>query len=131
VKKLFQLYDRAKGRLTKQAIADQVCAALEMHAQLEETIFYPVFAHVADDTEDVLVENALQEHQTVKDLIEDLEDAHDAEFDAIFRELRQDIEAHIQEEEQTLFPKAEELLAAHMEKLTAEMRKFQKQGVAS
>ena len=131
VKQLFQQYERAKSRLTKQAIAAQACATLEMHTYLEETIFYPVFEYAADTAEAIYVEEAFQEHQAVKDLLEELEDTANAEFDAIFRALRTRIEAHMQDEEQRMFPKAEEILAEHMEKLTEAMRRCKQQLIAS
>jgi len=131
VQALFQQYAQAKNRYTKQRLADQACAALTQHAQLEETIFYPAFAHAADDREAMLVEAAFQDHHTVQELIAALEDTPDVEFDARFRALQEHVEAHMQEEEHTMFPKAEALLAAHMVKLAEAMRQCKKQLRAS
>jgi hemerythrin-like domain-containing protein len=131
ITQLFQKQARTKSRKIKRQLAAHVCAALEKHAQVEETIFYPVFAYAADDEGKVLVENALQEHQTVRDLMAELEETDEEAFDAQFCALRTHVDAHIQDEEQRMFPEAEALLAAYMDKLTAAMQQFRQQRVAS
>ena len=70
-----------------------------------------------------LVQEALQEHQQVKDLIAALRemgpDHH--EFDATFRELMQNVEHHVEEETQ-MFPLAEQELAEDLDELKDEMQ---------
>jgi hemerythrin superfamily protein len=68
VRDLFQEYQAATDPRTKRELAEEACTELETHAQLEEQIFYPA---VNDDSDEgpALVQEALQEHQQVKDLI--------------------------------------------------------------
>src|SRR3954452_6749966 len=68
VRDLFQEYQAATDPRTKRELAEEACTELETHAQLEEKIFYPA---VNDDSDEgpALVQEALQEHQQVKDLI--------------------------------------------------------------
>jgi hemerythrin superfamily protein len=134
VNMLFQKYARTKPLKTKQKIAAQVFIALELHAQLEETVFYPAFAALADEAGTKLVEDALQEHQRVKDLIAELRDIdpeEDAGFDATFRELMQHVQYHNAEEEAEMLPEAEEVLEEQLEDLAGEMQELKQQLLAS
>jgi iron-sulfur cluster repair protein YtfE (RIC family) len=128
VKDLFQKYENTSNQKTRQQIAEQVFTELEVHAQLEETVFYPAFAQEADQEGKQLVEEACQEHQTVKDLIAELRDIDDhEEFAAKFHTLMENVEHHVQEEEHEMFPKAEEELAAQLEDLRDEIQELKKQ----
>jgi hemerythrin-like domain-containing protein len=128
VKDLFQKYENTSNQKTRQQIAEQVFTELEVHAQLEETVFYPAFAQEADQEGKQLVEEACQEHQTVKDLIAELRDLDDhEEFAAKFHTLMENVEHHVQEEEHEMFPKAEEELAAQLEDLRDEIQELKKQ----
>src|SRR5437868_908518 len=79
VRNLFQQYQTARGQEQKQQIAAQVFVALENHAQVEELVFYPSVEEETDDEGEKLVEEARQEHQTVKELITALRALDDAE----------------------------------------------------
>jgi hemerythrin superfamily protein len=82
VRDLFQQYRTANDPAMKEQTAEQVFVELETHAQLEEMVFYPAFAEAADDAGKQMVEEARQEHQTVKDLIAEMRAMEDAdEFD--------------------------------------------------
>jgi hemerythrin-like domain-containing protein len=132
VQDLFQEYAAATDPRTKRELAEEACTELETHAQLEEQIFYPA---VNEDSEEgpELVQEALQEHQQVKDLIAALRemgpDHH--EFDAKFRELMQNVEHHVEEEESQMFPLAEQDLAEDLDELKDEMQDLKKDILAS
>ncbi|MFZ6654062.1 hemerythrin domain-containing protein [Undibacterium sp. TJN19] len=105
---LFEQYEKAKdAEKTKEKyeIARKVCAALLIHMQVEETIFYPA-ARAALEDEDLLNE-AEVEHNGAKDLIKQLgeTEADDPMFDAKVKVLSEQIEHHVEEEENELFPK--------------------------
>lgn len=102
------LTDRAKA--SKKKIADQICAALLMHAQIEEEIFYPATREASKDTED-MVDEAVVEHASAKDLIAQIMemDPEDDLYDAKVKVLSEMIEHHVGEEEDEMFPKAREL----------------------
>jgi hemerythrin superfamily protein len=132
VRELFQQYMAAGDWNTKGKIAEQIFIELETHAQLEEMVFYPAFDEEADDEGKELVEEARQEHQTVKDLIAELRGRNaDEAFDGKFRELMDNVEHHVQEEESEMFPEAEEVLAEQNEDLMEEMQEIKEQLLAS
>lgn len=109
VEKLFDEYDDRKedaDAQTKQDIVDSICKALEVHAQLEEELFYPAFRNV-DEMEDLLDE-AVIEHQSVKHLVAQLEAStpDDMLYDAKVKVLAEYVKHHVREEEGEIFPKA-------------------------
>lgn len=112
VEGLFKKFEEAKGSQSKRKIAEQAMAELEIHAKVEEEIFYPAVKSEVDDQG--MVEEAQQEHQTVKDLIRELKtmDAEDEEFASKFSELIDNVKHHVEEEQGEMFPKVEE---SHMD----------------
>jgi hemerythrin superfamily protein len=133
VRDLFSKYMATSEQKAKRKIADQVFIELETHAQLEETVFYPAFAEETDTEGKQLVTESLEEHQGVKELIDELRelDTNDAEFDSKFHALMADVQHHVEEEESEMFPKAEEALEAHLEDLMDEMQELKQQLTAA
>lgn len=99
--------DERKGEL-----AEKICTALKVHAQIEEEIFYPQARAATKDND--LIDEAIVEHATVKNLIAEIEEMEVGEdlYDAKIRVLGEMVKQHIKEEEQELFP---ELEAAKMD----------------
>jgi hemerythrin superfamily protein len=108
---------------TKQRLVKAACIALEIHAQLEEEIFYPAMRGGPVDT--ALVEKSVPEHNEMKRLIEELRgmEATDPAYDQTFMELMRDVMHHVADEETTLLPDAERLIPARLSKLGAQMNK--------
>jgi len=107
---LFAQYERAKEAdktEEKYEIARKVCAALLIHMQVEESIFYPAARAALDEEGDDLLNEAEVEHNGAKDLIKQLGEtqADDPMFDAKVKVLSEQIEHHVEEEETELFPK--------------------------
>lgn len=125
VKALFDQYEAAGDRKSKakQAIIEEVFAALEVHTQLEEEIFYPAVKAQGDKEGKKLIAESLEEHQVVKTLMEDMRDLDpgDEQYEAKFAVLMESVCHHIAEEEGEMFPMAEEELADEMETLLDEM----------
>ncbi len=128
VRDLFQDYENAQDQRAKHKIAQQVFVELETHAQLEENVFYPAFRQEVDQEGKQLVAESLEEHQTVRELIEQLRelDADDETFDAKFHELMENVEHHVEEESEML-PEAELALAEQAEELRDEMQEVKRQ----
>jgi hemerythrin superfamily protein len=109
VKKLFKEYDKlAKGEGTdaeKQAIAEEICTMLTVHATCEEEIFYPAAREAMDEQD--LLDEAEVEHASAKDLIAQIRAMApgDELYDAKVKVLGEYIDHHVQEEEKELFPK--------------------------
>jgi hemerythrin-like domain-containing protein len=132
VRDIFQQYASATDFTTKRELAEAACTELEIHAQLEEQIFYPAVNEETDEGPD-LVKEAVEEHQLVKDLIEELgqlEQDHKA-FDATFKKLIKNVEHHIKEEETEMFPLAEAEMGDEMDNLTEDMQELKQEITAS
>jgi len=104
----FGWYEQATDPKVRQRVTDKICKALRAHMAGEEEIFYPEAARATGDDE--LVSRALQEHKAARGLMDKLESASkaDAAHADLMRELKAEIEAHIDEEENELFPKVRE-----------------------
>ncbi|HWW55499.1 MAG TPA: hemerythrin domain-containing protein [Sphingopyxis sp.] len=130
VKTWFKQYEKLEANAEKQSLADTICLALTVHAQIEEEIFYPA-ARLAIDDED-LFDEAEVEHGSAKQLIAEIQamKAGDRLFDAKVIVLGEYIDHHVQEEEEEMFPEARDSdldlkalglqLAARKEELMAE-----------
>ena len=114
VEEWFDEYDELKDsdEDRKAELAEKICFALKVHAQIEEEIFYPRAREATKD--DDLIDEALVEHATVKNLIGEIEEMDVGEelYDAKIRVLGEMVKHHIREEEEELFP---ELQSAKMD----------------
>jgi hypothetical protein len=103
VKALFEQYEAAGHRAhrKKQNIAEEVFAALTVHTTLEEELFYPAMKRKTDRDGKDLVAEAVEEHHVVTTLMEELKglDPADERYDAKFKVLMENVEHHIEEEE--------------------------------
>jgi hypothetical protein len=107
----------------KRAIVETVCLALEIHATLEEEIFYPALHEVAPS--DPALQKAQPEHDEMKRLIGVLRSMEptDADYDTRFYELMRDVVHHVADEETQMLPAAELLLKERLGELGARMTK--------
>jgi hypothetical protein len=114
-----QFHGDASARV-KKGLADNICVALEIHAQLEEEIFYPALRAITDT--DFLGKSA-PEHDQVRRLITQLRNLgpEHASFDETFYQLMNAVMHHVADEETLLLPTAERLLAGQLGELGAQM----------
>ena len=99
VEKLFKEFENAKGDGRKQKLAHQICLELTVHAELEETIFYPACEGTVDEDE---LKEGYVEHDAAKLMIAEIEaneGGDDEFFDTKVHVLQEEIEHHIKEEE--------------------------------
>ncbi|MDR5741445.1 MULTISPECIES: hemerythrin domain-containing protein [unclassified Caballeronia] len=105
----------------KRAIVELACTALEIHAQLEEEIFYPALAEAlpGDDT----LAKSKPEHDKMREDIAKLRamGPDDAAYDARFMQLMRETIHHVADEETVLLPTAERALASRLSELGARM----------
>ena len=114
VKKMFE----KEGKLTKKdsekkaSLFNQIKAALEVHAAIEEEIFYPAVKkarseHVKDE-----VREAYEEHKQIKTLLAEISGITPADetWDMKVKVLKEDVEHHVKEEEGEMFPDARKFL---------------------
>ena len=112
VEALFNKFEQGKAMDAKRAVAEQAMNELEIHAQVEEQIFYPAAKKAIESSE--LVEEAKKEHQEAKSLISQVrraggqDDRESSDFESLFSELMQAIKHHVEEEEGEMFPQAED-----------------------
>src|SRR4029078_98177 len=89
----------------------RIKSELELHTHIEETIFYPALEK-PEQTHDLTLE-AYEEHKVVKSLLAELGVAKTAndEWQAKAKVLRENVEHHVEEEENELFGKADDVLS--------------------
>jgi hemerythrin-like domain-containing protein len=126
VRALFRRYDDTDDQAMRQGIVAELFVELELHTQLEETVFYPAFADETNQEGQELVTASLEDHEDIDVLVEELRglEADQEVFAAKFQELRTKVEQHVQEEESQLFPQAEQVLAEQLEDLRDEMQEI-------
>lgn len=109
-KGLFKKIEKAEDD-EKQDLFERLADALAVHATIEEKQFYPATRNAR--TEEMLQE-AVEEHLSAKRLIADLLEMipDDPQFDAKVAVLKEQVEHHIEEEEEDLFPKVRKMLEA-------------------
>ena len=130
VAELFDQLESSNGK-AKLKVFEQIKTELELHTHIEEKIFYPALEKPRE-THDLTLE-AYEEHDVVKKLLRQLSRAKSAddEWDAQAKVLRENVEHHVEEEENELFEKAESALGEEkIEALGEEMaaEKERKQG---
>jgi hypothetical protein len=106
VERYFQDYEGLEDDAEKLALAQKICAALTVHAQIEEEIFYPEERGEVDDD---LLDEALVEHASAKALIAEIQSMKPGDdlYDAKVKVLGEYIQHHVKEEEGEMFPEAQ------------------------
>jgi hemerythrin-like domain-containing protein len=121
VKRMLKQYDEmGEGQKEqKRALAEKIISELMVHERIEEDVFYPAFKAAADKEGKELVAESKEEHHVVDLIIEELQAVRveDEEFDAKFKVLKENVEHHIKEEEEEMFPDARKLLKGRLEEL--------------
>lgn len=121
VLEIFHQYEIDSRARTKKALVDSACLALEIHAQLEEEIFYPAMRSVGSDR--AVLEKSVPEHDEMRRLIRQLREMDPSApgYDETFMQLMRDVMHHVADEETTLLPDAERRLADRLGELGADM----------
>jgi hemerythrin superfamily protein len=104
VEGFFDEYEKLEAAPEKEQLGLKICLALQVHAQIEEEIFYPAAREAIEKAE--LIDEAIVEHAAAKQLIAEIEgmDASDELYDAKIKVLGEQVSHHIEEEEGELFP---------------------------
>lgn len=104
----FEQFKGVKSGEEKKKLAQKICAALRVHTQIEEEIFYPGARKVTKDND--LLDEATVEHAGAKVLIAEIEAMQPGMplYDAKVTVLGEQIQHHVKEEEDELFPKVRE-----------------------
>jgi hemerythrin superfamily protein len=114
VEQLFREFEEAGDRAykTKQQLVEQIIKELEVHATIEEEIYYPAVEAKAKKDGKELVAEAVEEHHVVKVLLGELSGmpAEDDAFDAKVTVLMENVRHHVEEEEEEMLPQSEKVL---------------------
>jgi len=114
VEQLFREFEGAGDRAykTKQDLVSKIIQELEVHATVEEEIYYPAVEAKAKKDGKELVAEAVEEHHVVKVLLGELAgmSSEDEAFDAKVTVLMENVRHHVEEEEAEMLPQSEKIL---------------------
>jgi hemerythrin superfamily protein len=103
VEEWFEQFDSTDDAARKDALAADICKALEVHTRLEEEIFYPAFLEATGS--EAIHHEAVVEHEGAKELIARIRRspgaATDEYLDARLKVLAEMIRHHVNEEEKS------------------------------
>jgi hypothetical protein len=107
--KLEETTERAEK--TREELFMNLKQELDLHAHIEETIFYPVLKK-AEETREITMEG-IQEHHVVKVLLRELDAmaVGSETWTAKLKVLKENVEHHVEEEEGEMFKSAREVLS--------------------
>ena len=124
VRGLFARFEAAKegddlGEMT--TLADEIVKELEVHATIEEEIFYPATSELTEETHETVTEG-IEEHKVAKQLMAEISSMqpNTEDWAAKVTVLMESVEHHAGEEEKELFPKVRSKMGADDLKLLAE-----------
>ena len=117
----FHRYKADSSPARKKAIVDMICTSLQIHAKIEEEIFYPAM-RAAGST---LLDELEPEHEEMRSLIATITGMQpgEAQYDLTFMELMRAVMHHVADEETMLLTNAESVLADRLGELGAQMMK--------
>lgn len=126
-KKVSEIFEKLeptteRGVKTREELFTRLKNELDVHARIEEQIFYPTLKE-AQETHDITLE-AYEEHAIVKQLLAELEamPKDNEEWGAKLKVLQENVEHHVEEEEGEMFKGARKVLSKEqIEQLGARM----------
>ena len=106
VKTMVEQFNKSRSDSKKAALAQQICSALEVHAEIEEELFYPAAREALKKNGD-LIDEAEVEHTSVKELIAKIKGGQPGDnlWEAEVKVLGEYVTHHVKEEEGEIFPK--------------------------
>lgn len=118
--KVRDLFDQLAGtteraKKTRRDLLGKIEHELVIHTRLEEELFYPAFRDTDGKEHRKMYHEATEEHRAVERMVlPDLKDTDPAseEFAGRLKVLKELVQHHISEEEEQMFPEAEEALGA-------------------
>lgn len=113
----------------RQSLAEEICMQLELHAQVEEDLFYPAVR----SQDDALVNESIEEHRAVERDIAQIEQLtpKDPRYDHIMIRMIEAVDRHITKEESALFPLVEQRLPHILPELRKQIIRRKEQAAGS
>jgi hypothetical protein len=114
VEELFKEFEKlheADEHEAADEVVENACMELQIHDKLETEIFYPAVREQAEEEETDLLDEAEVEHETVRELIQKIQDMGEGadKRHAHFTVLSEYVKHHVKEEEKEMFPKVKKL----------------------
>jgi iron-sulfur cluster repair protein YtfE (RIC family) len=106
--RISDLFAAARTYTDMKRLFDTIKNELELHAHIEETIFYPEYGK--HEALKYLVQDAQTQHGLIKELLHDLENQEGPEFENSFQTLMAEVQLHITEEENEIFPQVRSIV---------------------
>src|SRR5688500_12778101 len=110
---LLKRFEATDDGREKRSLAKEIFTEIEVHAKLEEELFYPSLRRRSDDKEfEKMLAESIEEHHVASVLVEELKpmSTTDARYEAKFKVLREAVEHHAEEQERDTFPDARKTL---------------------
>ena len=119
----FHRYSADMAPSRKAAIVNAACGALEIHAKLEEEIFYPALKKIQPTK--TALDKSVPEHDEMRATIAELRgmSADSPRFDELFMKLMREVIHHVADEETILPPEAERSMGRQLRSLGAAMNR--------
>jgi general stress protein YciG len=122
---LFERFEEEGDAAEQRRVVEDISQELELHARVEERVFYPALRGTPSPDLRRMVEDAEDEQETLRQAVAEIEemDPEDPSLAGKVFELREAVEHHVLEEESRLVPAAEKYISANrLEDLASQMR---------
>jgi len=117
-----------RAEKTRTELFAKLSEELDIHAKIEEAIFYPAIKQAAETREVVL--EGFEEHHVIKMLLKELEavPVDTEQWTAKLKVLQENVEHHVEEEEGEMFQSARQVLSEEqINQLGAQMEEMKLQ----
>lgn len=125
VEKLFEKV-KANENGNNSAVFKNIKTELETHTHIEETIFYPFLLEKGKKDVKDIVREGIEEHGQVKTLLTEMDgmSGRTDEFKAKIKVMMENVEHHVKEEENEMFPMVEDQIGSEkLKELGTQMQK--------
>ena len=117
-----------RAEKTRTELFAKLHEELDIHARVEEAVFYPAIKQAAETREIVL--EGFEEHHVIKMLLKELASmpVDTEQWTAKIKVLKENVEHHVEEEEGEMFQKARDVLSEDdINRLGAQMEQMKQQ----
>jgi iron-sulfur cluster repair protein YtfE (RIC family) len=128
VSELFKQVEATEEEAKHQQLFEKIKVELETHTFIEEKVLYPMFEQY-EELKDLVLE-AYEEHKQVKTLLREIDKLAEGSerFDAKLKVMGENVEHHVDEEENEMFPKVRKLIGKQqLERLGEDLESAKKE----
>ena len=105
-----RLTGNAASPRERRSTAERICDELDVHARIEEEVFYPAVRQLHDEELEKQTDEAVDEHGTIKERVKAARAAldNDEQLKTRVSSLQECVDHHVREEENEMFPMLED-----------------------